>query len=72
MSPPAQTELYRTDAYDGVALSDLTRLAYSTFARPTSGNGDRQPTYLRLSVDTDDDGVRDDSLYFFPANNGPS
>ena len=31
-----QTELYRTDAYDGVALSDITRLGYSTFARHTA------------------------------------
>jgi hypothetical protein len=68
----AQTELYRTDAYDGVLVSDLTRLEYSTLARRVSGTGDRQPTYLRLSVDTDGDGdsVVDDSLFFFPANNG--
>jgi len=66
----AQTELYRTDAYDGVLVSDLTRLEYSTLARRVSGTGDRQPTYLRLSVDTDDDGDIDDSLFFFPANNG--
>jgi len=40
----AQTELYRTDAYDGVLVSDLTRLEYSTLARRVSGTGDRQPT----------------------------
>ncbi|MCW2797601.1 MAG: hypothetical protein JWM79_3098 [Nocardioides sp.] len=68
----AQTELYRTDAYDGLALSDLTRLEYSTLARSTVGGADRQPAYLRLSVDTVDDGTDsiDASLFFFPANNG--
>ena len=67
----AQTELYRTNSYDGVELSDLTRLEYSTLARRQSGEGDRQPTFLRLSVDTDDDEATDASLFFFPANNGP-
>ena len=42
-----QTELYRTPAYDGQALSSLTRLEYSTFAKRTTGDGAlRQPTYL--------------------------
>ncbi|MGZ4437148.1 MAG: Calx-beta domain-containing protein [Nocardioidaceae bacterium] len=69
----AQTELYRTNAYDGTKLSDLTRLEYSTFAKPTSGTVDRQPTYLRLSVDndgTDTTSAIDASLFFYPANNG--
>jgi hypothetical protein len=68
----AQTELYRTNAYDGVALADLTRFEYSTLARSTAGGADRQPAYLRLSVDTVDDGTDqiDDNVYFFPANNG--
>jgi hypothetical protein len=67
----AQTELYRTDAYDGVAVADLSRLEYSELARPTNaGAADRQPVYLRLSVDTDGNGTTDDSLFFFPANNG--
>jgi hypothetical protein len=65
-----QTELYRTKAYDGTALASVTRLEYSTFARRTNGTGaDRQPTYLRLNVDNDNDGNRDASLFFFPANN---
>ena len=64
----AQTELYRTDAYDGVKVSDLTRLEYSELARPTT-SGDRQPVYLRLSVDNDGDGTTDASLFFYPANN---
>jgi hypothetical protein len=65
----AQTELYRTDAYDGVLVGDLTRLEYSELARPAAGGSDRQPVFLRLSVDTDGDGNTDDSLFFYPANN---
>ena len=65
----AQTELYRTDAYDDVPVADLTRLEYSELARPAAGVGDRQPVFLRLSVDTDGDGNTDDSLFFYPANN---
>ena len=68
----AQTELYRTDAYDGMALADLTRLEYSTLADSTVDGADRQPTYLRLSVDLEDSDAEsiDASLFFFPANNG--
>jgi hypothetical protein len=67
-----QTELYRTNVYDGTPLSGITRLEYSTFARRTNGSGpDRQPTYLRLNVDNDADGVRDASLFFYPSNNLP-
>ncbi|MGZ5418248.1 MAG: Calx-beta domain-containing protein [Nocardioides sp.] len=66
-----QTELYRTTMYDGMSLADLTRFEYSTFARRTGGPDVlRQPTYLRLNVDRDDDGHGDDSLLFIPANNG--
>jgi hypothetical protein len=64
-----QTELYRTDDFDGVNLGDLTRLEYSTFARSTNGGALRQPTYLRLNVDDDNNGTRDHSLFFYPANN---
>jgi hypothetical protein len=69
----AQTELYRTNAYDGMSLSDLTRLEYSELARHAGdGGADRQPAYLRLSVDndgTDSTDAIDASLFFFPANN---
>ncbi len=66
-----QTELYRTNDYDGVDLGDLTRLEYSTFARnTTAGGADRQPAYLRLSVDDDNNGTLDTSLFFYPGNNG--
>jgi hypothetical protein len=70
----AQTELYRTNNYDDVSLTQISRLEYSTFARPTSGSADRQPTELRLSIDSDGsdlDESADTSLFFFPANNGP-
>ena len=68
-----QTELYRTNNYDNVPLSQITRLEYSTFARSTNGGAGRQPTELRLSIDsdgTDPDDSADTSLFFFPANNG--
>jgi hypothetical protein len=64
-----QTELYRTADYDGMALADLTRLQYSTYAAAQGAGPDRQPAYLRLTVDTDSDDVSDTSLFFFPANN---
>ncbi|MBA8804503.1 hypothetical protein FB382_002794 [Nocardioides ginsengisegetis] len=67
-----QTELYRTDDYDNTNLGDITRLEYSTFARSTSGGADRQPTYLRLTVDDDGNAATTGdrhSLFFFPGNN---
>jgi hypothetical protein len=66
----SQTELYRTSAYDGTMLANLSRLEYSTHADALHPDGpDRQPTYLRLNVDNDGDQVRDASLFFIPANN---
>lgn len=69
-----QTEIYRTPRYDGTPLGDITRLAYSTYAKQTDGNGpDRQLPYLRLTVDSNGDGIYDnqvdDSLFFYPSNN---
>jgi hypothetical protein len=66
-----QTELYRTAEYDGTPLAELDRLEYSSFARANdpSTQPDRQPTYLRLTVDKDGDQAPDDSLFFIPANN---
>jgi len=68
----SQTELYRTDQYDGTPLSQLDRLEYSSYAQAQdpSTQPDRQPSYLRLTVDTDGDQRADDSLFFIPANNG--
>jgi len=66
-----QTELYRTDEYDGTPLAQLSRLEYSSFARAQdpSIQPDRQPTYLRLTVSQDGDPTPEDSLFFIPANN---
>jgi hypothetical protein len=67
----SQTELYRTDEYDNTPLAQLSRLEYSSFARPQQADQpDRQPTYLRLTVDSNGDAAPDDSLFFIPANNG--
>ena len=65
-----QTELYRTDAYDGVAPADITRLEYSTFARAHRRR--RRPS-ARLPASQRRQRQRrhhDTSLFFFPANNG--
>ncbi len=65
-----QTELYRTPVYDGTLLSDITRLAYSTYAQPKAVESpDRALPYLRINVDDDGDDVRDASLFFYPSNN---
>ena len=66
-----RVELFRTEQYDGTLVRDLRTMTYSTYTRANAGNTTpQQPTYLRLSVDTDGDGGTDDSLYFYPANNG--
>lgn len=54
----------RNDAWAGTKLDDLTSLSYSTYI--TSWNGQQAP-YLTLWLDTDNDGVRDDRLWFEPA-----
>ena len=65
----AQAEIYRTNDFNGTRLADITRLAYSTFAQAKAGGQVRQPSAMRLAVDTNNDGERDHKLYFFPANN---
>ena len=68
---PDRVELFRTERYDGTEISDLRTLTYSTYSRAAAGNDTpQQPAYLRLSVDTNADGGTDDTLFFFPANNG--
>ncbi|MEJ7689166.1 MAG: hypothetical protein WKF76_01340 [Nocardioidaceae bacterium] len=43
---------------------------YSTFQRPIGTNvTPQQPAYLRLSLDNNGDGERDQSIFFLPANN---
>ncbi|WP_426560729.1 Calx-beta domain-containing protein [Angustibacter sp. McL0619] len=65
----AQAEIYRTTDFDETHLADISRLAYSTFAQAKAGTDPRQPSAMRLAIDTDGDGERDHKLYFFPANN---
>jgi hypothetical protein len=59
------TDLFRTDKYDDKALASVENLQYSTYVETVG----KQPPYMRLSVDNDEDGVLDQTLFFFPANN---
>jgi hypothetical protein len=54
----------RNDAFAGTRLDALTELKYSTYA--TSWNGQQLP-YLTLWLDTNNDTIRDDRLWFEPA-----
>lgn len=66
-----RVELLRTEQYDGTKVEDLRTLTYSTYSRANAGNDTpQQPAYLRLSVDTDANGSTDDTLFYYPANNG--
>jgi hypothetical protein len=62
-----RVELFRTERYDGTKISDLRTLTYSTYA-PVQADGvtPQQPAHLRLSVDTDADGIADDRLSYYP------
>jgi hypothetical protein len=63
-------EVYRTDELDGTLVGDIRELDYSTYVQPDAGNTNaQQPPYLRLSIDTDNDGFGDDTLYYEPAIN---
>jgi hypothetical protein len=53
----------RNTNYNGVLLSSLTELSYSTFIQE---NNNEQAPYIILSVDTTGDGVSDDLLFFEP------
>jgi hypothetical protein len=63
-----KVETYATGLYDGVDLSDLTRLMYSSYTQPSTSDP-FPPLGFRLSVDSDDDGAPDAHLYFDPAYN---
>lgn len=66
-----RVELFRTTQYDGTLLRDLRTLEFSTFQRANPGNTTvQQPVYLRLSVDNNADNLLDNTLFFFPGNNG--
>ena len=66
-----RVELFRTAQYDDTLVRDLRNIEYSTYSQANAGNTTpQQPAYLRLSVDNDGDGGTDDSLFFYPANNG--
>jgi hypothetical protein len=65
-----QTELSRTALLDNVQVADIKRLDYSTFAKPTgSATATKQPAYLRLSISSTGNGIKDTTLNFEPANN---
>jgi hypothetical protein len=53
----------RTNAFSGTLLASITSLSYSTYA--TSFNGAQLP-YLTLWIDTNNDGVKDDRIWFEP------
>jgi hypothetical protein len=59
---------FRTGAYNGVKLSELTALDYYTFVRQAGAGG--QAVYIDLYVDNDLNGTKDDTLTFEPVYNG--
>jgi hypothetical protein len=63
------TQLFRTAEFEGTYASDIKHLVYSTWASPKSGTATKQPAYLRLAFDTDDDGSTDSYLYYEPSIN---
>jgi uncharacterized repeat protein (TIGR01451 family) len=54
----------RTPEFNGVLLSSLTSLSYSTFVQAFGSGG--QAPYVLLNVDYDGDTVTDDQLFFEP------
>jgi hypothetical protein len=66
-----RVELFRTTQYDDTLVRDLRAITFSTLARGDAGNvTPQQPPYLRLSVDNDGNGTTDNTLFYYPANNG--
>ena len=66
---PDRVEAFRTAKYDTTPLANLPTLTYSTYV-PANAGTPQQPAYLRLFVDTDGVAGADDTLTFYPANNG--
>src|SRR5205085_4630250 len=58
---------YRNTAFDGVLTSQLTSLTYSTYVTTDAGG---KAIDINLNVDTNNDGVADDTLWFDPAYQG--
>ena len=56
--------MFRTQAYAGTLLSNLTNLSYSTYSQ-SGGTGAQAPVFS-IRVDLDNDGIADDVLYFEP------
>jgi len=54
----------RNSSWAGTKIADLTSLSYSTYA--TAWNGQQLP-YLTIWIDTDNNGSKDDRLWFEPA-----
>jgi hypothetical protein len=57
----------RSTTYNGVKLSSLTALSYSTYVSQAPGS---QAAYLDLYVDFNNDGAKDDTITFEPVYNG--
>jgi|GEM_PF-2197899 len=55
--------IYRNHVIDGTPLTDITSLSYSTYVTNNTGS---QAVALTLMVDTDNDGIADDKLWFEP------
>lgn len=53
----------RNDQYDGLLLSNITALSYSTYVE---FNNNEQAVYIILNVDYDGNGTSDDLLFFEP------
>jgi hypothetical protein len=59
-----------TQQFDGLDLSALTALSYSTFVDPSSTASATVAPALQLQVDLDGNGTRDTTLVYEPAYNG--
>jgi hypothetical protein len=61
----AKVQLF-TDAYDGVALTDITHLSYATYRDPASTGFIAGVAALNLRVDTNNDGVPNSYFVYEP------
>ncbi len=55
----------RSTTFSGTRLDAITTLSYSTYVENTTGG---EFPYLRLTLDLDDDGTRDDEIFFEPSD----